>query len=350
MDKNTLEQILTLVAKAPSGDNSQPWSFTYNNETLGVFALADADHPILNVHRAGTYIALGALLHNLVHATKIHQFEATVIEFPDHNNPLHVANVTFSKNHNVTNVINEAVIESRHTNRKVYRAEPLGDALLQNLKPQSATETDTVFITDRTAVEQCGRIAATMEQIALSTQELHKIFFNSIFWSKTANQKGKSGLYIETMELPPPVKLLFKLLRYWSVMRVLGVFGFPKLVSSTNAEVYASCGAIGLIYTENNDSPQEYLNVGKSFQETWLHTTKQGLSLQPIAGILYLLRYIDLHPNETILSDKNKVLLADVKQELLNLNSHDSLPAMMFRIGYADKPTSTSQRRAVVVH
>lgn len=352
MSRDTLERILNLAAQAPSGDNSQPWSFAFNeaSEVLSVHATFDADHAVLNVHNAGTYIALGALLRNLQYAAALEDLTVDIRRFPVPDDPALVAHVTFATASTPTPDIDAQTIKDRSTNRKPYQKTTLDASTLGQLQPSGASSNISHFVTDKDRITAYGRMAATMEQVALSTRRLHQIFFGSIFWRSTDNQAGKSGLYIETMELPPPVKVLFKALRHWSVMRVLGFLGFPRLVSSTNADVYASCGAIGLIYTEGKNTPAEYLAVGEDFQETWLQSTKHGLGFQPIAGILYLLRYIELQPDDTMLSPENKQMLTELKQEFLDHSPNATLPAMMYRIGYADKPTSVSYRRPVVVH
>ena len=55
-----------------------------------------------------------------------------------------------------------------------------------------------------------------MERVALETPALHKLFFGGILWSREENNSGKGGLYIKTLEVPPPIRLLFRLLKHWS--------------------------------------------------------------------------------------------------------------------------------------
>lgn len=61
----TLDDIRTLVSQAmnaPSGDNSQPWRFTWNGQSLAVFYEAPRGQHALNNNHHSTYLTLGCLL------------------------------------------------------------------------------------------------------------------------------------------------------------------------------------------------------------------------------------------------------------------------------------------------
>ena len=64
----------------------------------------------------------------------------------------------------------------------------------------------------------------------------------------------------------PPAQILFKIIRYWPVMKTFNTLGFAKMVAKTNAKLYAKSGAFGIVVTEG-DSAKDFINAGRLTQE-----------------------------------------------------------------------------------
>lgn len=347
MDKDTLEKIVALGAQAPSGDNSQPWKFSYADETLHITVFPEKDHPILNVDAGGTLIALGALLYNLTAAAQYHGYTATTNRLTST-----TATVTFMKAEGRTEPLYQYDgCLKRHTNRKPYTKEPLPNAFYDEAKQAFALKSKprVQFVTDTEQITTLAKVASTMERIALSTKELHAIFFGGIFWSQADNDAGRHGLYIKTMELPSPAQLIFKVLRYWPVAKVLAAVGFPKTVAATNSELYASGPALGVIFADIAHGSDTYIDTGFVFEHVWATAAKHDIAMQPIAGILYLMKYLEQHPDQTMISDEHVALLQAKRQEICDTLGSTELPLMMFRLGYAQEPTAISGRKTPVI-
>ena len=345
MSHDILEQLLSYGVCAPSGDNSQPWSFSYDESVLSVFAHPEKDHPILNVENGGTYIACGALLENISIAAIHFGFNAKIELCSPTNSSTKIAHITFQK---ITNTKNDDTlfkyIKLRHTNRKTYSKKTVPQNLIDTLFVSPVEETTTVSVTDSESIRTLANNASKMEKIALETKQLHRLFFDDIFFDTTKNTKGESGLYIQTMELPPPIQLLFRILGNWKVMKILLTFRFQNLVSITNAKLYASAPLLGAIFVQNNQ-PQAYIKAGMQFQKIWLRCTKYGLSVQPIVGINYLYKYVSAEQTQKIISEHNVQLLTKIATDFEKVFHTNKIPVMLFRIGYAQKPTAVSHRK-----
>ncbi|MBL7045324.1 MAG: hypothetical protein ISR98_01860, partial [Parcubacteria group bacterium] len=188
-----------------------------------------------------------------------------------------------------------------------------------------------------------GSAASTMERVALETPAIHKLFFGGILWDKDDNEKGVMGLFIKSLELPPPIRLAFRFLKYWTIINILNKIGFSKLAAKGNASTYAKSSALYTIVI-NQDSPESFINAGRVSQRVWLNATKLGLSVQPVTGILFIARKV-LAQNTEVFKDKHISLIKEANNKIKSIfKTENQTMAMMFRIGFANKPSARSFR------
>jgi len=64
MEEDLIE-ILKIACNAPSGSNSQPWSFKVQEGRVEIIAIPEKDHRVLNFKNRGTLLAHGALIENI---------------------------------------------------------------------------------------------------------------------------------------------------------------------------------------------------------------------------------------------------------------------------------------------
>jgi hypothetical protein len=344
-----IERFIKEGVHAPSGDNSQPWKFEISENRLLIYNLPSADNPVLNYKQTGSYIAHGGLIENICIAAEYYGYLSKVELGIDSKIENLVATIIFEKNNRSGHPLFKYIRE-RHTNRKIYYDKPLNVEVKSELQRIGGKiEGLKLFLVDeKESLVKLAKAASLMERVALENRNLHQLFFRDIFWSEEANTKGKSGLYIKTLELPKPVQFLFKLLRNWNFTRIINNIGFSKLAPKANANIYASGGAIGIIVMDNYD-PKKFIDVGRLMQSIWLTSTKDGLYIQPITGLLFLAHKI-FFGDSSIFTSKH---IADVKiqyQHIVDtIGLKSGLAVFMFRIGYADKATSFAERREPII-
>ena len=79
----------------------------------------------------------------------------------------------------------------------------------------------------------------------------------------------------------------------WERAKILNRFlGFNKLVQQQNVKLYETASAIGTIVADA-ESPRNASVAGMSIERVWLTATSLGLSMQPLAGLIYLKLGID---------------------------------------------------------
>jgi nitroreductase len=336
--ENYIKEILDNAVWAPSGDNSQPWKFEVRQDKLYIFNIPDRDNPILNFKQSGSYVAHGGLIENIFIVAPHLGYNTNIKLFPDAQNEDLVASVSFEK----TEIKHSPLfnyIKQRVTNRKPYK-----NKLLTQEQKNILFENDNIFFTEEKQKRKIiGSAASTMERVALETPSIHKLFFDGILWDKKENENGKSGLYIKTLELPPPIRFAFKFLKYWAITNIFNKIGFSKLAAKGNAATYAKSSALYAVVMEN-DTKEDFINAGRISQRAWLNATKFGLSVQPVTGILFLARRVLAGDTDAFLSSNIPLIKNAYEKIKSTFGIQDGTIAMMFRIGYANKPTARSFR------
>ncbi|MEK7138509.1 MAG: nitroreductase family protein [Patescibacteria group bacterium] len=346
-----IKQIIDAAIWAPSGDNSQPWRFQIIGDKLQIFNIPNRDNPILNFQQSGSYIAHGALIENLDLLTKARGYDSTIILFPDKTNPDLIAEITLARNESDQASDNlEQYINKRHTNRKPYQTGPLDNIAVEALKRVMGQEYgQLVVVTEREKINQLAPLLSQVERIALENKDLHRSFFRSIFWDKVKNQRGEPGLFIKTLELPPPARLLFKLLKFWSATCFANFFGFSRLASKGNAKLYAQSGAYIAIIPKQDD-PVGFVNAGRLMQRTWLTATSLGLSVQPVTGILFMARRFLSGDTGNFTQKHIDLALSAYRKITLTIDVSNKNPiAMLLRVGYGKVATARSARMGPTV-
>ena len=138
-------------------------------------------------------------------------------------------------------------IAKRTTNRKPYKKTPLTidqQATLVDAGENFGNNCRFILVEDDERRKKLAKLASMNEKIIFGNELLHSFFFGQINWTKEEDEKNSIGFYIKTLELPPPIETIFKIIKKWSVMRLLNKFGFSSFVAGANSSIYAYSSAI----------------------------------------------------------------------------------------------------------
>ncbi|MDD2658043.1 MAG: nitroreductase family protein [Candidatus Pacebacteria bacterium] len=345
-EKEKIRAILTAAAAAPSGSNSQPWRFVVRGRTIEFHYLPERDHPILNYEESGTLIALGAAIQNAELEARAQGYTPQ-ITYRESGSCVAVMELEVGgRIDDASQSLREAILK-RHSNRKAYKDIALSPESKSALV-DSAISGDSALafslIEDREVMQVIARALTTMEETALGNKTLHEFFFSEILWSADENRAGKQGLYIKTLELPPPAQAMFRLLKHWGFARVLAKIGFPKMVAQTNAKQNASASAFGVI-TVGKTSRTAYLEVGKIMERIWLSATAHELSMQIVTGVTFLARSLQSSEITTLFNLQERERIAAAHAIIKKSVDDTREPILIFRIGTGNSPTEVSYRR-----
>jgi nitroreductase len=342
-----IQEIAGAGTLAPSGDNLQPWRFRMDGECLLVIDDPRRDRSLFNVQNLASYIAIGALLENIIVVASRYNYRADISYFPNQAERDLIARVSFSPSANVDPLTD--AIERRCTNRKPYQRRPLDVATFKKLDLDRVRFSNLrlIWLNDQTALKNIGAIVARADRLLFENPQIHDHLFSTIRWNAAAVAATRDGLPIETLELGVLGSKAFRMLKKWSVVKTLNRFGFSRLAARQSALLMRRCSAAGLI-TAPDIAPSNFVRAGQAFQRLWLGATNAGLALQPMTAVVFL-------QLKSILGD-HQGLTADQVTSLESLRADlakaygvvaPQVPAMHFRIGYAHEPSAHTIRRPV---
>lgn len=343
------KKILNESVWAPSGDNCQPWSFIVKDDHVDIINKKNDrfDHPFYNFKQKGSYLSHGCLIENIIICAKASGYRSEVIYFPKDDSNDCVARIILSPGE-VSSDDLYGYIRNRVTNRKPYREKSLVDdtrleVVNTVMELEGANAVKVMLAEGRENLTRLGVALGNNETIVLETEELHKTFFSHIIWSAEEEKVIGSGLYLKTMELPPPVQLLFKGIRHWPVQRALNRLGFSRKVAQKNAKLYSTGAAIGII-AMNNNSDRDFVIAGRVFQRVWLKCTRLGVSLHPVTGILYLMLRVVENDCGFLTPDQVKMITSSYRVIQSTFGVTDKTIPMLFRLGYSERESAKSSR------
>jgi len=298
--------------------------------------LPEKDNEILNYENGGTLIALGASIKNA-------ELEALSLGYVPNVNYIEngscVAKMELKEGAEIdddSRFLHEAITK-RHTNRKAYRKIPLDEkqrnAILEVFN-SNGYGVGSVLIESRESMQNIARALTTMEEIALGNQSLHRLFFKDILWSKDKNDSGINGMYIKTLELPPPAQVLFRFLRHWGFAKKMAKIGFPKLVAKTNAQQNAAASAFGIV-TSKHTNRATYIQIGKFVEHVWLLASAYDLSFQIVTGITFLARSMQDENTEKIFTADEKGIVLRAFNKIKSYVGKEETPILIFVSGKA---------------
>jgi len=337
--REVIVRILEEAVWAPSGDNSQPWSFRIKDNSLDIYAHPERDHAFLNVEGRGTYLAIGALVENIIIAAREYGFNATITQ-----TSAPIIQVAFASRGARGESLYRAIRE-RHTHRGAYTSAEIPGPLITTLRAIGEEHARVAVAVEPSRIRAIADAASLMEETALRTKKIHRLFFESLLWSHDDAKKGAPGLYIKTTELPPPVQILFRVIRHWPIMRTLNILGFSRFAAKSNAVVYAKSTACIAVILDRIE-PQDFVNAGRCMQRAWLQLTNAGFAAQPLAGLLYLAEYLT-RTRDPDIADGLKERIVAAQRVITNefgCRENETI-AMVLRAGRPQKPATARTSR-----
>ncbi len=344
------EQIIKILNKAvlaPSGDNSQPWKFKIDENSIQVWLIPNADDSVYNFQERGSFISVGAVIENIVQLADSDGLSVDLKMFPNPAELYHLATINLANGERKPSL--GSYIEARTTNRKTYKPEKIKINDREELLKTPVSEVSQFqLLEEPEKIVKMAEYLSNNERLMLENYHIHQKLFSFIRWTSEEEQKTQTGLYIKTLELQPPQEKAFKLFSKWPVINFFNIFSIAKLVSNDTQKLYASTPAYGML-TINDYSSLNLVNVGRVLQRIWLTATKLGLSLQPVAAILYLAQRINAGDKALFTQNQAEIILESETKIKEAFNLQGSKPAMMFRIGYSDPPSARSLKRNPII-
>jgi len=328
--------LIEAVKKAPSGGNSQPWRWHYQNKKLHLFMDVGTAAAYLDPQFVSSYTSIGSAIENLLLAASAKKLKVNWSLTPELA-PKHLAIFSFANGAEATEEqqILEQQIPFRHTNRKSPERTPLSNDhkhYLSNLVQQTNGASLT-FIEDATKIKRLSEIATTTDLFRMFIPEAHEDFIvKEMRWTPEEVKQTEDGIGIHTLDLGINDQYGIRLLRDRRMINFLeeinGGGAFGRLLT----QQFMSSSAIGLISMPNN-AVESWINCGIAAEKMWLGATALGLQIHPV-NVPLLFFYKNSVEKSITLSDERKLYLTQAEKEFNTIfeKSQDSTSMFMFRI------------------
>jgi molybdopterin/thiamine biosynthesis adenylyltransferase/nitroreductase len=345
-----LTQLIEAARKAPSGGNSQPWHWHYENGLLHLFLEESAAKAYLDPQHISSYISLGAAIENLVLAAAKANLKVDYQLTPQFA-PKHLAWFNFTPNYqpNEEQIKLADQLEARHTNRKITPRQEIEVADLQSLQ---ALVSQTIgaklsWITDPDHIKAVGMIATHTDLLRMFIPAAHEDFITKeMRWDLDEVQSTEDGIGIHTLDLSNNDQIGIRLLKDKRMIAFLqqinGGSGFKRL---TMMQFMAS-SALGLISMPKGEI-NSFIAGGMAAERLWLGATSLDLQIHPV-NVPLIFFYKNSVEDSLVLPPENKAQLSQAEQQFKQLfqQGGEDQAIFMFRLFKASPSPERTIRKS----
>ncbi|MBI4376450.1 MAG: nitroreductase family protein [Elusimicrobia bacterium] len=336
-----IDELIAHGLAAPSGDNCQPWIFRRRERGVDLIIDSCRGAHFLAMRERPSLISHGAVIENISIAAHARGLDLDV-QYPDRMAQDGVtATLDLRERGGPPDPLFPFIVR-RATNRKPYSRRRLApEARLALVEAARAPGAEFYIREDR--IDEIAEIVSLNEKFLIELRGYHDDLFRWIRWTRGQAEKSRDGLYIKTLELGIGAAGL-ALLRPWLAARGFGALHLTRLLCAVSRSICRDSAAVGFLQMKGR-TERDYLEGGRLLQRIWLTATAQGLSFQPMAGILFLVERLNGDP--LVFSVPQQKILRQAETALKDLLGWDSgkAPILLFRVGYAEPPSAFSLRR-----
>ncbi len=339
--KNIPEDVIQYIIKAgiqaPSGDNCQPWKFSWNNNNIDVFLDKNTDNSFFNVNQIASIISCGAVIENMTVASTNFGLRADAAHCPDSQNKDHMATVTLKPDQTEKSRLTDFIWQ-RHTNRKFYKKIPVPGEVLKNLQNETSVfdGVQLHFVTEKSDLKKLAKLVYKVDRIRTEHRPLHEHLYKMIRFTEKETLENRDGFPLKNLEAGIAGEMFLKLTRPWPVMSFVNRIGLGRMVALHSLQGIINSSCAGLL-TVTGISAEDFLKGGRALQHLWLIITRIGMYFQPMTAItLFWMRW--LLEGKQNFSKKHQELLSNVWKDYPDLfpdvefKTHGHV--MLFRLGF----------------
>ncbi|TQC51188.1 Rv1355c family protein [Rhodococcus sp. WS4] len=339
--QSAVEEVVSAAARAPSGGNSQPWMITADDAGLSLF-LDPACTTAMDVRYRGSYVAIGAALHNArIAAAAVGRLGPVQLHDRGAGEP--VATMTFGDGDDRDLAGRYEHMLQRTTNRTLGVPRQLDNSHAGLLVEAAAREGARLcLVTDRADIAAVGDILAESDRIRCLTPTLHREMIRELRWPPA--DSVETGIDVRALELDSFELATLAFLRRPDVMEHLRTQNGGRAVGRSTQDRVASSLAMAVIAVPGSTS-LDYVRGGQATESVWINAQALGLAVQPISPVfLYGVERTELAE----LAPRYAATLERLQEELFEVvgaKAGESLATVM-RLSHAPRPSVRSARRA----
>ncbi|MEU2254974.1 NAD(P)H nitroreductase [Nocardia xishanensis] len=257
----TIEKAVLLAGRAPSLHNSQPWHWTFDGETLRLFAVPERMLAATDTSGRQMLISCGIALEHLRAALAAAGWRILLARFPDPNSRQHLADITFEPARMVTDGDRDraGAILRRHTDRLPFLA-PTGwpdfEYVLRSTFDPSDATLDVLGDDSRPTLARASEMTASLRRYDAD-------YHAELRWW-TGHTIADTGVPEEALPSPEEQQ------------RVTVGRRFPESTAASRRSEVTADHSVILVLSTDRDTPDEWVRSGEVLSTVLLECTLAG--------------------------------------------------------------------------
>lgn len=338
-----IKRVLELALWAPSGGNFQPWKLLVKGNVIHHWNADERTHEPYGVD----YLGHGAFIESVILAASRHGYATAVELFPDPQNPSLISKMELLPANEPYEYAGLAqFLEQRCCNRRPYEQRPLVSKELAELRAAlgPVQGVQMLIVQDRDQIERLSYPLSLNETLIFENRKLHAVAMRHFRLTRREHETLRDGLYLKTLELPLPARVLFRtLLRWWPGVRLLGTIGLQYKVAQEVAAALRSASAVGILTVSRPDA-KSLLAAGRALMRVWLTATKLGVAIHPYAGLPTWCMRLEQGADLEFSADQRQKIIENGRALKKTFGISEGSVPFAFRLGFAKPPSARSLR------
>lgn len=348
MNSDTLTQILNLARWAPSGDNTQPWSFAIISDShIRVYGRDTRDEILYDFEGRASHLAHGALLETIrIAATGFGlACELQIMSDKQDRAPIYDIHLLSGRPIEKSPLFDQ--IERRVVQRRPMKLLPLTTSQKAALSAAAGPEVHVQLFENWPARWAVAKMLWNSAEIRLTCKEAYSVHKAIIEWGA---QYSKDRIPAQAVGVDRATALLMEwAMASWErvdfLNRFLGGTIAPRLQLDLIPALF--CAAHMLVRPKRKPVQiDDWIQLGATWQRIWLTASAQGLHCQPEMTPVIFRWYVqsgrNFSENSSLFVKAKKVAMHFERFADADSNDHFGV---FFRIGTSVEPNSRSTRK-----
>lgn len=336
-----LSRLVESAILAPSGDNTQPWSFELEPSARRIRGSVNPsrDPSPMNLEQCMARVALGAALENILVTARANQV-ACEWEIGEDGTFSLVADIAHDADDELA--IPE-VIRQRTVNRRVFDGQAATPSELQAIAalPVNSDRVGVEWVSETERLANLGKCLSTSDRILFGDRTFRRAFLDNVRFDAADEEAVEHGLSLASLELKGLDRLAFKLLPKLPD-GLVDLAGVSKKFSDNARRAVKSSSGLCIGYA-SGFGPSVDVEIGQVMQRCWLGLTELGFAVQPMMSPAIFQNVMEFAPTvaDQLGREDLQALLSEIRQEV---GAAQERCGFVLRFGHAQAPSGRCGR------
>lgn len=277
-----IEYMVEMALRAPSGDNCQPWSFSWKNQVLAISYNSKLGAHALNNNNHATWLTLGCLYETLViSATGLNLHVDATFDFENWNTgPVAILRLTRRPIQTDPLI---AEIKRRRTTRLPYSKTKIRENVLAQMHVEARKFTNCKLSIKQTLPTQIMEYLYFCDAFMWKNMQVVKDFFKLVHLNQLKETHVTNGMPWQTLGINKLDLLPMRILkRFPSMIRILWKLGFSLKIKGLTQSLMSSQGGLYCLSIEGSGAAH-VTEAGRLAYRLWLILGSEGYCVQPVS-------------------------------------------------------------------